>query len=163
VSKGIDIPISRLNTLFESNLWKGKSYTRYGRIFRNIRDGGIIPEAFDTSTGDYGDVLLNDKIHALSFFDVLPDEDYNGTFNANVRICFAVNLKKLYPSVTSEMATEYAHQDALIQIKKSSFKPTGLTRGFDAFSDYELVKPEDSMNPFYLFRFDTEIKYLINC
>jgi hypothetical protein len=163
MSKGIDVPIANLNTVFTDNLWTDKVYTKYGRIYRNIREGGISPEAFNAITGEYSDVLLNDKIDAHSFFDVQPAEEYTGNFNADVWVCFAVNLKKLYPSVTTEMATEYAHEDALRQIKKKNFKVTGLVRGFDAFSDYELAKPEDSMNPFYLFRFNTEVKYPINC
>jgi hypothetical protein len=163
MSKGIDVPIARLNTLFTDNLWTDKTYTKYGRIYRNQKADGIYPEAFNAN-GDYGDVLLNDKINALSFFDVQPEETLSGSrFVSDVWIAFAVNLTKLYPTVTTERATEYAHQDALVQIKKSNFKVTGLVRGFDAFSDYSLAKPEDSMNPFYLFRFNTEIKYDINC
>jgi hypothetical protein len=163
MSKGIDVPIARLNTLFTDNLWTSKTYTKYGRIYRNRKADDIYPESFNANTGDYADVLLNDKLDALSFFDVQPEEDYSGNFVATVWICFAVNLKNLYPSVTDEMATEYAHQDALIQIKRSSFKVDGLVRGFEAFSEYALARSEDSMNPFYLFRFNTNIKYSINC
>lgn len=164
MSKGIDVPISRLNAIFLANLWVSPlSYTRYGRIYRNNIEGGIIPEAYDASTGDYLDVLLDDTIDALSFFDVQPNEDYEGHFKADVWICFAVNLKTLYPLVTTERATEYAHEDALKQIKKSGFKVTGLVRGQTAFDEYELVKTGDDMNQYHLFRFNTEIKYPTNC
>lgn len=165
MSKGIDIPIARLNTFFAANLWVSPLiYTQYGRIYRNEREDGIHPEAFNATTKDYEDVLQNDELNALSFFDVQPDEDLNGSrFVADVWIAFAVNLEKLYPLVTTERATEYAHQDALIQIKKSNFKVTGLVRGFSAFSDYILARPEGSMNELYYFRYNTEIKYDINC
>ena len=164
MSKGIDIPIARLNALFATNLWVSPlTYTQYGRIYRNERQDGIHPEAFNATSKDYEDVLQNDGLNALSFFDVQPNEDFNGNFLADAWIAFAVNLEKLYPSVTTERATEYAHQDALIQINKSSFKVTGLVRGFAAFSDYVLARPEDSMNELYYFRYNTEIKYDINC
>jgi len=108
-------------------------------------------------------VLLNKKVDSTCFFDVQPTEEYDNRFIADVWICFAINLKKLYPSIT-ERATEYAHEDVLKIIKKySSFKPTGLVRGLDAFSEYNLVKETDNMNQFYLFRINTEIKYPQNC
>ena len=164
MSKGVDIPIARLNTLFTDNLWTGNTYTKYGRIYRNEKDDGIHPEAFIANSKDYHDVLQDDTLEALSFVDVQPDETLNGSrFVADAWICFAVDLEKLYPSVTTERATEYAHQDALIQIKKSNFKVTGLVRDFAAFSDYVLARPEDSMNEKYYFRLNTEIKYDINC
>ncbi|MCK5605275.1 hypothetical protein KAR91_25510 [Candidatus Pacearchaeota archaeon] len=163
MSIGIDIPIAQLNTYFAANLWADKTYTQYGRIYRNERDDGIHPEAFNATTKDYEDVLQNDTLNALSFFDVQPDEDYSNIFEATVWIAFAVDLEKLYPLITTERATEYAHRDALAQIKKSNFKVTGLVRGFAAFSDYVLAKPEDSMNEKYYFRFNTTIKYPINC
>lgn len=164
MSKGVDIPIARLNTLFTNNLWTGNTYTKYGRIYRNERQDGIHPEAYDASTGDYLDTLQDDTLEALSFIDVQPDESLSGSrFVADAWIAFAVDLEKLYPSVTTERATEYAHQDALIQISKSNFKVTGLVRGFAAFGDYVLARPEDSMNEKYYFRYNTEIKYDLNC
>lgn len=164
MSKGIDIPIERLNTFFTDNLWTDKTYTKYGRIYRNRKNGDIYPEAFNATNNEYGDVLLNDKINALSFVDVQDNEEFNGgRFDVDAWICFAVDLKKLYPNVTTERATEYAHEDALAQINKSDFKVVGLVRGFESFSDYALARPEDSMNQFYLFRFNTDIKYSIKC
>lgn len=163
MSKGIDIPIGRLLTQFIANLWTGNTNVFKGRIQRTIRNEGTIPEWFNPDTNAYEDVLLNDRVDSTCFFDVQPAEKYDNRFKAEVWICFAINLKKLYPGV-SERATEYAHEDVLKIIKKkSSFKPTGLVRGLDAFSDYELVKESDNMNQFYLFRFNTEIYYPQNC
>ena len=112
MSEGIDIPIGRQNSIFASYLWTDKEYTKYGRIFRNSDtndpDSGIIPEAYEYATGEYSDTLLDDNIDALSFFDAQPTETYEGQYTAEVWICFAVNLEKLYPLVTTERATEYA-------------------------------------------------------
>jgi len=165
MSKGIDVPIARLNALFASYLWAGNSYTRYGRIDRVQQEDGksIIPRAYDSASKKYIDVLLNGRGN-LSFFDVQPKEKYEGgLFTAEVWICFAVNLETLYPSVVTERATEYAHDDALKVINKSAFKVTGLVRDYTAFNDYELVKTGDDMNQYHLFRFDTEVKYPTKC
>ena len=164
MSKGIDVPIARLNAIFSSDLWVSPlTYTQYGRIDRIVKNDGIIPMAYDATMKKYIDVLLNGKIDALSFFDVQPIEPYSGNFTSTVWICFGVNLEKLYPLVTTERATEYAHEDALKQIKKTQFKVTGLVRDYTAFSDYNLVKTGDDMNQYHLFRFNTEVKYPQNC
>lgn len=162
MSKGIDIPIDALLAKFTSNLWTGNTNSFYGRVQRTIRDGGTFPEWYNSSTKDYQDVILNDKVDSTCFFDVQSNEEYNNRFIADVWICFSVNLNKLYPTI-SERATEYAHEDVLKIIKKSSFKPTGLVRGLNAFSEYNLVKEPDNMNEFYLFRFNARIMYPQNC
>jgi hypothetical protein len=164
VSKGIDIPIDALVAKFVSKLWKGRNNTFKGRIQRTLRDGDTFPEWYNATTKDYEDVLTDDTVDSVIFFDVQSSEDYNGSqFISDVWICGAVKLKALYPSIT-ERATEYAHEDVLKIIKKnSSLKPTGLVRGLDAFSEYNLVKETDNMNQFYLFRINTEIKYPQNC
>ena len=165
MSVGIDVPIARLNAIFASNLWSTHSdYARYGRVQRIINQKGeTIPRAYDATSKKYIDVLLNGKISALSFFDIQSEEGYDSRFNANVWICFSVNLKTLYPLVTTERATEYAHRDVLKEIKKSGFKVTGLIRDYTAFDEYDLVKTGDDMNQYHLFRFNTEIKYPTNC
>lgn len=162
MSKGVDIPIEKLVAKFTSGLWDGNNNVFRGRIQRTLKNGETFPEYYDSTEKRYKDVLLNKKVDSTVFFDVQPTEEYSGLFIADVWICFAINLKKLYPDV-SERATEYAHEAALKVIKKSSFKVTGLVRGLDAFSDYELVKESDNMNQFYLFRFNTTVKYPQNC
>lgn len=163
MSKGIDMPIEELVTKFIANLWTTNDCVFKGRIQRTVRNEGTFPEWYNPISKRYEDVLLDKSVDCTSFFDVQPTEEYDNRFKADVWICFAVNLAKLYP-VISERATEYAHEDVLKIIKKkSSFKPTGLVRGLDAFSDYELVKESDNMNDYYLFRFNTEIVYPQNC
>lgn len=163
MSKGVDIPIDALVAKFTSKLWTGKDNVFRGRIQRVLKKGETFPEYYDPIEKRYKDVLLNRKVASTCFFDVQPTEEYDNRFIADVWICFAINLKKLYPAIT-ERATEYAHEDVLKIIKKnSSFKPTGLVRGLDAFSEYNLVKESDNMNQFYLFRWNTTIKYPQNC
>lgn len=164
--KGIDVRIEDLRSYFESKLWTANDTTYYGRIYRNIKEDGILPQNFDGSI-DYLDTLTTDKKDAICFFDVQPSEDYDNQFTATVWIQFAVNLEKLYPTETAagERATEYAHHDVIQAIKKkwSVDSITGLVRGIAAFDDYVLVKPSDDYQPFYIFRIETEIKYPLNC
>ena len=107
MSKGIDIPIDDLVSKFDSDLWVGFSNNFKGRIQRTISDDGVIPEWFNPDSDEYEDVLLDDTKDSISFFDVDSSEEYDSRFKSKVKICFAVNLKTLYPSV-SERATEYA-------------------------------------------------------
>jgi hypothetical protein len=163
MSYGIDILIDDLVSKFEDRLWTTNTNVFKGRIQRTIREGGEIPEWYNPTTERYEDVLLNSAVDSTVFFDVQPTEDYQNQFTAEVWICFAINLQTLYPAI-SERATEYAHEDALKVIKKySSFKPTGLVRGLPAFQEYELVKESDNMNQFYLFRWNTVVKYPQKC
>jgi len=165
LAKGIDIQIERLQDRFKDKLWTSVSSTNkdyFGRIYRNERDGDVIPQRF-VSGNDYKDVLLNDKKAVTCFFDVQPEESYEFQFNANVWILFAVNLKTLYPSIT-DRATEYVHEDVVREIKKiGGWNVTGLVRGLPAFADYSLVKDSDDMQPFYLVRINCEVKYPLNC
>jgi len=163
---GIDKEIEELRGHFETNLWDGNSVVFYGRIFRNIKNGGIIPQRF-IAPKDYKDVLSTDKYDAISFFDVQPNEDNTNQFKSDVWIQFAVNLAELYPDETAagERATEYAHRDAVNAIKQKwgTKSVTGLVRGITAFDDYTGVKPQDDYQPLYIFRINTEKKYNINC
>lgn len=168
MSKGIDIPIDDLVELFEAKLWTGNNCDFHGRIFRNEStneiSNDIIPEYF--SDGEYKEILLDDTFDAICFFDVLPESEIIGTGQADTRICFAVNLDKLYPSVGTR-ATEYAHEDVfkLVHISQGFVEGTGrLIRGLPSFSDYSTVKANDDLHPWYLFRFDVRFEYeFINC
>ena len=158
--KGIDIPIESLRSFYETNLWNGNNTTFYGRIFRIKKGNDIIPMDYKGGI-DYRDTLLDDKKDAICFFDVLPDEDL---YNPTVWIQYAVNLKKLYPSVT-ERATEYAHEDAINATRLGSpgTKITGIVRGLPAFEPYAMVKDRDDYQPYYLFRLNCTIKYNLKC
>lgn len=163
---GIDIPISELDGVFTSSLWTDKDVAFYGRIYRNERteEGSqvIIPETFDYTNEEYVEVLLDDSHDGHCFFDVLPDNEFDGLYIANVRILFAVNLLELYPSA-GVRATEYAHRDVKNYIDLSQFTIERLVRGATAFNDYGYISQNrQDMHPFYLFRYDTRLEYEIN-
>ena len=160
---GIDISIERLRSKFENSLYTGNDCNYYGRIFRHQYDDGIVPQRWITPK-DAEDVLLNDKVDLTSFFDVQPTDSYDGVFVSNVWICFSVNLSNLHPTLTRNEATETVHKNVLKEIKKiGGWKVNNLVRGITAFSDYARVKDSDDRHPYYLFRFDCEVKYPINC
>ena len=163
MAKGIDIQINRLKLRFSNNLYTTNSCDWFGRIFRNQKGDVVKPERF-VSGVDYKSVLLNDTKDLTCFFDVQPNETYSSVITANVWILFSVNLVKLYPTVTTERATEYVHEDIVKQINKiGGWKITGLVRGLPAFADYSGVKDADNMQHFYLFRIECEVKYPLNC
>jgi len=161
LAKGIDILIDRLITRFENYLYTSNDCEFNGRIFRNVKQDGIVPEVFEN--GEYRDVLLNDNKDLTCFFDVQPNETYDFHYVSEVWVCFSVNLSNLHAGV-SERATEYVHENVIKQIKKiGGWKVTGLVRGLPAFADYARVKPSDDLHDYYLFRVNCEVKYPLNC
>lgn len=167
MSQGIDKPINRLVTRFKAKLFTTNTCDYNGRIFRNEReiDGNIviIPEVFISGKEYKKRTVFSDVKDIGCFFDVEPEREFiDGWYTAKVRICFYANLLKLYSTVLTERATEYVHLDVGNQIKSSEFEVTGLVCGIEAFSDYSLKQNKVDMQPFYVFRFDTEIKYSLN-
>jgi hypothetical protein len=163
---GIDKPIEALRKLFEDNLWISNDAVFYGRCFRNERNNKLIPEAFIND--EYEEVLLQDFNDATVFFDVENDREAlrpgSSQIIAKVNIYFAVNLKNLYPSIATERATEYAHRDAIKYIDASSFNHTGIRSGFESYDTWDYDKAAiDNMQPYYLFRINTEVVYTLNC
>jgi hypothetical protein len=158
MSKGIDIPIDNQVTAFTTYLWTGLTRSFYGRVMRNYRNGKIVPERF--SGTNYTDVLLDDTQGAMCFFDVEPRRTPT---EATVNIYFAVNLTAAYSAV-SERATEYALSDVLLLLKQSGyFTVEEIVEGYESWSQWEGVKREDNMQPFYLFCIKTNCNYLITC
>lgn len=163
MAKGVDIQIERLRGYMAAKLFTSNSCDWFGRVFRNQRNDETIPERY-VSGIDYQSVLLNDNKDLTCFFDVQPSEDYDNGFTSDVWICFSVNLAKLYPTVTTERATEYLHEDLIKTIKRiGGWEVTGLVRGLPAFSEYSRVKPEHDKQPYYLMRINTKVKYPLNC
>lgn len=162
VDKNIDQAVSDL----KSSLWIGNETAFYGRCFRNEKRGQIgtviKPEVYTSST-DYVEVLTDDTKAGQCFFDVQPTNgsDENGVYSADTWICFMVNLSKVYPSLTRTEGTEQAHTDAE-EILSQHFNITGLVRGFEGFKGYDFGGEHQAhvdMHPYYLFRFNTNIKY----
>ena len=171
MSKGIDIQIDKLVTLFTAKLWKGKNNQFYGRVFRNERfedfQSKVSPEVYISEKEPAREVLKDHRFDGQCFFDVQPtDTMLADTHESVIWICFMVNLEKVYPELTRTEATETAHRDAERLIFDSNFSLTELVRGFTGFTGYdwntEASQAKADMHPHYCFKFVTKLIY-INC
>jgi hypothetical protein len=156
MSKGIDISIDALVADFTAYLWTSNIRSFYGRVFRNERNGRISPEVWVTPN-KYVEVLKDTAKDAQCFFDVQPSVPMVADIcEADIWLCFMVNLQKLYPTLTRTEATEQAHADVLDLIMSSEFTvdKTGLIPGFTGFKDYDWDEAAANMSPHYMFRFN---------
>jgi len=164
---GIDYKIDVLKAVFDASLFTSvadNTYTPYGRAFINNKEFDMtIPEVLISGTNEYKPVKFDDKLDGISFMVVRNDVigDTYVDMKADVDIYFAVNLNKLYPSV-SERAVEYLHKDVLELLSDSEFEFVSYTQGYDAFSEFTNVKPSDNMQPYYLVKFTTRVEFQIN-
>lgn len=160
---GIDAKIETVKALFTSKLYTTYNYDSYGRAFVNLRDGKEIPEILD-SGNEYKEVLLDSAIDVLSFFVV--DDTYTVQGNSDsvetrVNIYFAANLGVVYSTIT-ERAVEYLHRDVLKILHNTPFDTVEIVQGRKAFSEFD-IEIGDNMQPYYLAKFITEVRFNINC
>ena len=161
--KGIDIVIEKQRLMFAAYLWTGNNCSWYGRCQTNYRNDKAVPEVLNAGTNNYTEVLFDDTKDAISFFDVLPDrtEDL-----AIIDIYFAVKLSKLFPSVT-ERASEWVLADVIKRLHQGGLfipdKTKSITDGYEAWKQWSMVKKEDNMQPFYLFKVKTNVQYVLTC
>lgn len=167
--KGIDRPIQEMQQLFIDKLWTNIDASKKEfnhRVFRNVRNGDLIPEVYDGSN-EYKEVKFNDNLDVLSWFDV--DDSTNSIngeqVNQNVGVFFAVNLKKLYP-LLSHRAVEESHVAVrkVLKLRSSEFEITGLVTGLAAYGDFNTdnLKHPD-MQPWHVFRFNCNVSFTLNC
>lgn len=158
---GIDRDIERIITHFESNLWTDKNCEFYGRVYPNEKGDGIIPEVYDTTTNDYKEVLLDDKLDCISFFYVDPTRTL---IDADVSIIFAINVKNLYPSYNTR-ETERAMRDVNLELQNAgvAFNVENVITGINAVEEFTFTSQHKmDMHPFYLFRLECEANYDFN-
>lgn len=166
--KGIDLPIQEMQQLFEAGLWADIDASRKQfnhRVFRNIKDGELIPEIY-TDTNEYQEVLFDDYLSALCWFDVSDTTDsYElGQINQNVGVFFAVNLSDLYPTL-SHRAVEEAHLSVqkIILKRAAEWEITGISTGLAAYGDFATDSLKfQNMQPWHTFRFDCNLRFFLN-
>lgn len=166
---GIDKYIAKkqaqIQTFFDELLTASSGtldFEAYGRAQLIKKEAGNIPEIMDLGTHQYKDALLNSAISGLCFFLVKNDSNESGPISKwDVNIYFAVNLKKLYPTI-QERAIEYLHNDVRELLKGSKFNLTNITNDLDAFSEFDLVKDSDNYQPYFLCKYTTSIEFSIN-
>jgi hypothetical protein len=91
---GIDIPIQNFQKfLYKKLCEKWGDFECYGRAYRNQKDNGYIPEIYN---GEYKDVFFDDKVSALSFFNVSDmQKQLMSQREADVSLIFCVNIQKV--------------------------------------------------------------------
>lgn len=157
--KGVDIVIEKQRLIFNDHLWTGNDCSWFGNCMPDERPEGTFPSVL-ISGSDYRDVLLDDTKDVISFFDVAPERTEN---RCSVDIYFAVNLSKLYPSIT-ESQTEYALADSVEWVKKGGmFTIEKIVDGYESWKGWSMCKREDNMHPFYLFKITTNVNYVLTC
>lgn len=176
--KGIDKPIDGLQRMLYPKIvtaWgvvsgSSSDYNSYSRVYRNQTEDGYIPEVY-TGSKEYKEVLVNDKIKALSFFSVGETIDYRGNeLQANVSLIFFVNLAKINPS--AERADELTRQQIIQMVQGSKafgFSFTGVETGIDSvLREYDGIRKSQGVkyrdtHPFHCFKLNFELRYKSNC
>lgn len=158
MSTGLDVQINQIRQTLEDKLWIAKDYTAYGRAFRKVVDEGIYPQVFHAGR-EYDDVLTDDNLDATSFFDVLPERPYETEITASVDLYFMIDLKKIFPLITTYRPEEDAIGAIETILKLTKFRITGIYTTIEAFNLWAQVKMADDMTPWFLLRFTGEVDY----
>lgn len=167
--KGIDLPISDMQDLFNKHLWTDFNTEYNHRVFANEKNGNVIPQVYlgKSNKKEYKDVRFDDRLDALCWFDVSNNTNsYNlGQITQEVGVFFAVNLGKLFPDITHR-AVEESHLAVQQILKKrpTDWEITGITTNTPAYGDYFTDNLKAfNMQPWHVFRFECNVKYLLNC
>ena len=159
---GIDISIQRFQSFLHKKLSaKWGDFECYGRAYRNQKGNGYIPEIYDG--GNYKEVFFDDKISALSFFNVSDvQKELMSQREADVSLIFCVNIQKLKPNI-KHRADEEVRLDVIEICELNQFTfdmisvVTGIKSVFNEF-DINQIKYRD-LHPLHCFRINFKLKY----
>lgn len=166
---GIDIPIQQLQKrLYEKlpDAWEinDNKYKSYGRIYRNQKESGLVPEVY-LGNNEYSDSFFDDKISVLSFFDVAEERDYQGAdVKANVGLIFCLWLNDIKKNI-AHRADEEAIKDVVLLCKGPfhGFKLSRIVTGIEnVFRGYNIDPVKfRNMQPLLCFKLGFELTYNI--
>ena len=172
---GVDKVITKLQeymyTELINNGWT--NYECYHRAYRNIKtvgSGNYVPETYTASsvnTGQYEEVLLNDRNNSTSFFTVGNNTtSNNGLFTTDISVIFQINTENLYSNVTHR-ADEEAKNDVVVSIKESGFGKyitSIVTQVEDVYNEFDYTNLEtDDMHPYFVFRVNMTVPVDYKC
>ena len=164
---GLDKEISQMNELFEAALFTSSNRMFFGRAFRNKRNGKIVPEVYLNSSNEYRDVRHEDKYDVMCFYDVMDRADGDlSQHSQEVGVVFISNLKRLYPAISYRAVEEFKRDVLKIANKKASvFDYKGFIEGYEAYGDIDATNliHKVNMHPWYIVRFNFDVKYLLTC
>lgn len=165
VTYNIDTIIQNLQTTLYNELlvtWNTTKLDAYGRVYKNERKDGVMPEVYDATTRQYKEVFYNNQ---SCFFFVVSDEETTEdevNFKTTVRVVFMVNL--------SDIKTETERVDADVKRDVTTllrndyiFKIKKYIKGIDnVFRGLSTKKFQgNDIQPLHVFAFDCEVEYLV--
>jgi hypothetical protein len=176
---GIDTVINNINNLVFKELdWLSTdplnpiNYTAYHRALKNPKNGSLIPEVYEidtnTRSGEYTEVLYDDRLDASSFFyveDTQTPIDNGRMFNTTLSMVFQVDLSKVAESIKHRGDAEI-HRVVCNAINKGYYgQVSGLVTGIsNVYSEFDQSQIEfTDMHPFHCFRVDIDVNYEFGC
>lgn len=167
---GIDVWIQDMQQdLYDylQDVWQltADEYNCYGRVYRNRKDSGYVPEVF-TNNNDYKELLLDDSVTVHSFFGIgsnITIDNYKSQ-TADVHLVFFINLAKIKPQMAR--ADVEARRDVLEMLKYEMHQfimkseVTGVERvlqEYPGLSKTDMVKFDT--HPWHCFRYNMQCTY----
>jgi hypothetical protein len=164
---GVDIPIQQLQQRLHSKLLKQWSiddskYKAYGRVYRNQKDDGFVPEAY-IGRNEYTDSLFDDRVSVVSFFDVEDRRSYEAAeVTVNVDLTFCLRITDLKKGIAHRADEEVINDAALLcRNLPFGFTLTEIITGIDSvFKGYDIDPIRfRNMQPLLCFKLRFELLY----
>lgn len=163
----LDTIIQELQTTLYNELvsrWGTNKLDAYGRVYKNEREGKVIPEVYNATSKNYKEVLYNNQ--SCFFFiddDSHPCEDEEHEFTTDVKICFMLNLSHLKTSTERVDADVKRDVIDIIRDNDYQFRMKGFEQGIDNVLrgfDTDKIKFND-MQPLHVFAINTSFSYSV--
>jgi len=154
---GLEFPISKLQSLINSNLtWLGTNKI-YGIIFKNAKKDNVIPEAW-ISNNEYKHIFNSDK--STSQIGFLPIDRNVRSKTATVQIICTIDLKKAYDANIRDNERAYLELQNIIETRYNTLEGSFKQGIEDVFSGFKTdnIKYLD-MQPYDCFSFEVEMSY----
>lgn len=168
---GLDLRIQahqRFLHTYILNAWgvSTDKYKCYGRVYRNRRGQGYVPEVLESGK-EYKEVLFDNSLQVQSFYGIGNNQKISGKqYSADIHLIFFTNL--------TAIKTELAHRgdmevrkDLFIFLRRNHFslEPIAEKTGVESvLSDYpgkakDTLLSKADMHPWHCFRFDFKCIY----
>lgn len=162
---GVDIPIQKLQERLFGGLCKAwglsdSEYNSFGRVYRNQRDGGYIPETY-MGGKEYSETFLDDRVPVTSFFAVGDTVNAdNGGMTVNAAVIFCVDLAQIKPDI-KHRADEETHFDVFERCNFFVQSADAIVTGVDnVFREFTALRTKfRDMHPYHCFRINLTVAY----
>lgn len=168
VTYNIDTVIQTIQTaLYETLVPVWGEFEAYGRVYKNEKNGKVLPEVWRRDVGNYREVYYQNSASAHLFFidgDIHTTED-ELVFQTDLKICFMVDLSRLKNQ--TERVDADVQRDVVAAIRDNmfqDFKITGIEKGIEnVFNKFNTdgIRSND-MQPLHVFSINGTLNYYIN-